>query len=248
MLNSISHGKKSKGPPLVVLHGLFGSANNWNSIARAMSDQRHVICVDLRNHGNSPWHSTHSYDDLATDVAMTIDEPADIIGHSMGGKAAMVLALRYPQLVNKLIVADISPIRYNKSQTSIINALLAINLNIAESRTEVISQMLTIEPDLRAFLAQSINLKEKVWRINLKTLKKDMNKIVGFPNFKTEFIGKTLFITGEKSNYTHESHKPNIRRLFPNSSFISIQNAGHWLHVEKPLEFKDITKKFLNEK
>ena len=161
MLNSISHGKKSKGPPLVVLHGLFGSANNWNSIARAMSDQRHVICVDLRNHGNSPWHSTHSYDDLATDVAMTIDEPADIIGHSMGGKAAMVLALRYPQLVNKLIVADISPIRYNKSQTSIINALLAINLNIAESRTEVISQMLTIEPDLRAFLAQSINIKEK---------------------------------------------------------------------------------------
>jgi len=191
LLNSISHGKKSKGPPLVVLHGLFGSANNWNSIARAMSDQRHVICVDLRNHGNSPWHSTHSYDDLATDVAMTIDEPADIIGHSMGGKAAMVLALRYPQLVNKLIVADISPIRYNKSQTSIINALLAINLNIAESRTEVISQMLTIEPDLRAFLAQSINLKEKVWRINLKTLKKDMNEIVGFPNFD-EFSRKSL--------------------------------------------------------
>ena len=93
-----------------------------------------------------------------------------------------------------------------------------------------------------------VQLREKVWRINLKTLKKDMHKIIGFPKFNTEFFGKTLFISGEKSDYTHESHKPKIRRLFPNSSFIGIQNAGHWLHVEKPLEFKDITNKFLNEK
>lgn len=248
MLNSIYHGEKSKSSPLIVLHGLFGSANNWNSFARTMSNQRQVICVDLRNHGNSPWHSTHSYDDLATDVAMMLDQPADIIGHSMGGKAAMVLALRYPKLVNKLIVADISPIRYNYSQISIINTLLAIDLNKAESRAQVILQMHAIEPDLRAFLAHSINIREKVWRINLKTLKKDMHKIIGFPKFNTEFFGKTLFISGEKSDYTHESHKPKIRRLFPNSSFIGIQNSGHWLHVEKPLEFKDITNKFLNEK
>ena len=161
MLNSIYHGEKSKSPPLIVLHGLFGSANNWNSFARTMSNQRQVICVDLRNHGNSPWHSTHSYDDLATDVAMMLDQPADIIGHSMGGKAAMVLALRYPKLVNKLIVADISPIRYNYSQISIINTLLAIDLNKAESRAQVILQMHAIEPDLRAFLAHSINIREE---------------------------------------------------------------------------------------
>jgi len=177
-----------------------------------------------------------------------LDQPADIIGHSMGGKAAMVLALRYPNLVNKLIVADISPIRYNYSQISIINTLLAIDLNKTESRAQVILQMDAIEPDLRAFLAHSINIREKVWRINLKTLKKDMHKIIGFPKFNTEFFGKTLFISGEKSDYTHERHKPKIRRLFPNSSFIGIQNAGHWLHVEKPLEFKDITNEFLNGK
>ena len=246
MLNTTVYGEQTEKPQLVILHGLLGSAKNWSSIAKSLSGERQVICLDLRNHGKSPWLPTHSYTDLAQDLTNTLDHKVDLMGHSMGGKAAMALCLKNPNLVNKLIIADISPINYKHTQVSIIDALLTIDLNKISNRKQVIEQMEFIPPDLRLFLAQSINLQKKEWDFNLEVLKEESNKISSFPEFNSNFYGKSLFIKGEHSQYTSKSHEKVIMKLFPNCTFETLQECGHWLHYEKPLEYKNKILKFLN--
>lgn len=245
MLNTIVHGDPTDKPKLLIAHGLFGSARNWGVIAKQLSEDRQVIAVDLRNHGTSPWFETHSYENMAADLAEVIDGPTDVLGHSMGGKATMVLACEYPNKVNKLIVADIAPVTYTHTQMGPLEAMRGMNLEIT-SRAEAKAQLTGLEPGVDDFLLQSLDLKEKKWRLNLDILAAEMPKIIGFPPIDSRFEGDTLFLSGGTSTYVKTEHRTEIKRLFPNAKFAKIPGAGHWLHAEKPREFTESVAAFLN--
>lgn len=244
MLNTV-HYDGPKGTPLLIAHGLFGSARNWNVIAKRLSLTRPVVVVDMRNHGASPWFKTHSYDELADDLAEVITQPMDVMGHSMGGKAAMMLALKHAALVRKLIVADIAPVTYAHTQMGPIEAMRGADLNQVNSRAEVAAQMVGLETGVDTFLLQSLDLREKRWNLNLDTLSTEMDKIVGFPDVEGTFNGETLFLSGATSDYVKREYRPRIKDLYPNARFAKIPNAGHWLHAEKPREFEAAVSAFL---
>ncbi len=241
MLNHVTHGTATDAPPLLIAHGLYGSARNWGVIAKRLSQDRQVIAVDMRNHGSSPWFPSHSYPEMANDLAEVLEAfgPADVLGHSMGGKAAMVLALTRPDLVNRLIVADIAPVAYGHSHTMNIDAMMSVDLNKVSRRAEADAQLAkTIDdPMLRSFFTQSLDIKEKTWRLNLETLRQDMPNLVGFPEVTGQYDGPTLFLTGAESDYVRPEHRGLIKSLFPTAVFAKIPGAGHWLHAEKPREF-----------
>jgi len=252
MLNQILHGEKTAEPALLIVHGLYGSGRNWGVIAKRLSDQRQVIAVDQRNHGNSPWFDGHSYLDMADDLADVIrahGQPMDVMGHSMGGKAAMVLALKYPELVNRLIVADIAPTTYGHSQVQYIQAMKAVDLSRIEKRSDAESQLRETvdDPTLPVFFTQSLDVSGKRWRLNLDTLEREMPKILSFPDVSGQFDGPVLFLSGAQSDYVQTQHRPTIKTLFPNAAFAKIPGAGHWLHAEKPREFEAAVRVWLNK-
>ena len=244
-LNTLVHGHPTDRPGLLIAHGLFGSARNWGVIAKRLAEDRQVIAVDMRNHGNSPWADTHSYPDLAADLADMIDTPMDVLGHSMGGKAAMVLALQHPAKVNRLIVADIAPVTYTHSQMGPLDAMRRVDLNIA-TRSEAKAQLGGLDAGVDDFLLQSLDMKEKRWRLNLDVLAAEMDKIIGFPTITGQFDGPTLFLSGGTSDYVLPDHRAGMRALFPQAKFASIPGAGHWLHAEKPREFEAAVAAFLD--
>lgn len=252
MLNTIEHGSFDTGqPPLLIAHGLYGSGRNWGVIAKRLSDQRPVIAVDMRNHGSSPWFDSHSYHDLAADLAEIAEEqgtPVDLLGHSMGGKAAMVLALSRPELVNRLIVADIAPVAYGHSQIQYLDAMRAIDLDRVDTRADAQAQLAPLVDDLALvpFFLQSLDLRAKRWRLNLDTLARDMPQILGFPNVAGTFDRPAMFLTGGTSSYVTTEHRPRIRSLFPRARFFGIPGAGHWLHAERPREFEAALRAWLN--
>lgn len=229
----------------MIAHGLFGSARNWGVIAKRLSATRTVITVDMRNHGSSDWYDTHSYPDMAADLAQVITQPTDVIGHSMGGKAAMMLALTNPALVNRLIVADIAPVAYTHSQMGPIAAMRGVDLTGIKNRGDAQAQLTGLEPGVADFLLQSLDMKEKRWRLNLDVLAAEMDKIVGFPQVSGQFDGPTLFLSGANSDYVQPAARPQIKALFPNAMFAKIPGAGHWLHAEKPREFAAAVSAFL---
>lgn len=243
MLHVVRHDSASQETPLVLAHGLYGSARNWGAIGRALSDRGPVLAVDHRNHGQSPWHDTHSYEDLAQDLASVIesnaDRAVDILGHSMGGKAAMTLALTQPHLVNRLIVADIAPVAYAHGQLEYIHAMEAVDLSRRPKRAEVQARLLSDLGDamLASFFSQSYDPSSGTWRLNLKVLAREMPAILGFPAFSASFSDPTLFLSGGQSEYVTRQHRSEIKRLFPAALFLKIPGAGHWLHAEKPQEF-----------
>ncbi|MGR3454372.1 alpha/beta fold hydrolase [Pseudooceanicola sp.] len=241
MLNTIPHGTPTGQPPLLIVHGLFGSARNWGVIGKRLSEGRQVIAVDMRNHGESPWMPSQSYEDMAADLAEVLEETgrADVLGHSMGGKAAMVLALTRPEMVSRLIVADIAPVAYEHSQTDKIAAMRSVDLSRVERRSDADAQLAEVldDPALCSFFTQSLDLKEKWWRLNLDVLDAEMEKIVGFPETEGQYGGPTLFLTGGESDYVTRAARPRIKSLFPAARFLGIPGAGHWLHAEKPREF-----------
>ncbi|MCW1951876.1 MAG: alpha/beta fold hydrolase [Octadecabacter sp.] len=240
MLNILTYGDPSL-PKLLIAHGLFGSARNWGVIAKRLSDTYHVITPDMRNHGASPWFETQNYFDMADDLAALLDEPAYVVGHSMGGKAAMVLALKHPHLIRKLIVADIAPIVYTHSQTQHITAMRSIDLHAVERRSQAGE---TLDPEVRDFLLQSLDVKEKRWTLNLDVLEAEMPKIIGFPDLTGSFDGPTLFLSGADSDYVTPDHRPKIKSLFPKARFAKLPDAGHWLHAQKPREFEATLRAF----
>lgn len=251
MLNIVKHGNHA-GRPLVIAHGLFGSARNWNAIARRLSDDRPVLAVDMRNHGHSPRAHTQSYSDMAADLVEVIDAnggDADVLGHSMGGKAAMVLALNRPDLVAHLIVADIAPVAYAHSQSHLINAMRSVDLARVTSRRDADAQLAAAVPEdaVRAFLLQSLDLTGDAprWRLNLDVLEGEMPGIIGFPDLSTRFTGPTLFLRGGASDYIRDEHQPLIDRLFPNAQIQTLKGAGHWLHAEAPRPFEAAVRQFL---
>lgn len=250
MLHHIVHPGPATAPPLIIAHGLFGSGRNWGGIARGLTDQRQVVAVDMRNHGDSPWTDTHRYPDMADDliaVAETLDGPADLLGHSMGGKAAMVAALRRPDLFGRLIVADIAPVRYDHAQTRYIDAMRSLDLPAIDRRSQAEDALRRIidDPVLPSFFVQSLDLKARAWKLNLDTLAREMPHILDFPPDPGPFDGPTLMLTGALSPYVTPDHRPRIKTLFPRAVMAKIPGAGHWLHAEKPAEFTAAVRHFL---
>lgn len=255
MLHRVRHGKRTALPALLIVHGLFGSARNWGAIAKRMSDSREVVSVDMRNHGASPFADSHTYADMAHDLAEVIaaeGAPMDVVGHSMGGKAAMVLALTRPEQVNRLVVADIAPVAYDHSQTHYIDAMRALPLADLDTRTEASARFTPLVPDapVRAFLLQSLDLKVSPprWTLNLDVLEREMDAITGWPEEGdyTPFNGPTLFLSGGDSDYVRAEHRSGIRALFPNARMAKLPGAGHWLHAEKPRDFEATLRVFLD--
>ncbi len=251
MLNTIIHGDPTDQPPLLIAHGLYGSARNWGVIARRLSDERQVIAVDMRNHAYSFWDAHHSYPDLARDLAEVIDKvggKADIVGHSMGGKASMMLALEHGSKVRKLIVADIAPVAYTHSQIQFIEAMRAVDMTKVARRSDAEQQLaaLGVEKALQSFFTQSLDVENKQWRLNLDVLAEQMPNIMGFPQIDASWDGPTLFLSGGASDYVLPEHRGQIRALFPKARFAKIPGAGHWLHAEKPREFEASVRAFLN--
>ena len=241
------HDSGGDAPPLLIAHGLFGSARNWGVIARRLSDRGPVTAVDMRNHGNSPWADSHGYADLAEDLAAIAGPGWDVLGHSMGGKAAMMLALTRPDKVRRLIVADIAPAAYGHSQSHLIAAMRALDLKGIASRSEADDRLAPLVPDAttRAFLLQSLDIKGRCWRLNLDLLDREMDIVTGWPGHDGRFEGPTLFLTGAESDYVKPEHREHIRELFPKARFARIPGAGHWLHAQKPREFEASVRVFL---
>lgn len=251
MLNYITHGNATDKLPLLIAHGLYGSARNWGVIAKRLSDERLVVAVDMRNHGQSEWSASHSYPELADDLAMVISAHGgkmDVIGHSMGGKSAMVLALSHPDAVHRLIVADIAPIPYSHSQLQFITAMRAVNFDRVERRSDAEEQLAEagVDPALQSFFTQSLDIPNKGWRLNLDALAHHMPDIMSFPDFVTSWAGPCLFLSGADSDYVKRTDRDRILARFPNARFAKIPGAGHWLHAEKPREFEANARAFLN--
>ena len=246
-LATLVHGEAGDRPPLLIAHGLFGSARNWGVIAKRLAQERRVVVVDMRNHGESPWAEAHDYESMAEDLAQAADGRWDVLGHSMGGKAAMVLALRHPDRVNRLVVADIAPVAYGHTQAHLVEAMAALDLSVMGSRGDADRALAASveDPGVRAFLLQSLDVKERRWRLNLDVLGREMPKILSFPEVEGHFDGPTLFLSGGTSSYVLPEHLDRIKALFPAARFAKIPGAGHWLHAEKPREFEAAVSAFL---
>lgn len=254
MLNLIRHPAETPtdAPPLLIAHGLFGSGRNWGVIARRLADRREVVAVDMRNHGDSPRSAVQGYPEMAADLAEVIAHlggRADVLGHSMGGKAAMMLALTWGDLVRKLVVADIAPFAYSHEQVQNVEAMRAMPLDRVRTRAEADAALAERidDPALRAFFLQSLDLRSAPprWRLNLDVLEAEMPKIIGWPDPPGRFDGPVLFLSGAESRYVRPENRETIKRLFPAARFAKIPGAGHWLHAEKPREFEETVRVFL---
>ncbi len=250
MLHLTRHGTATARPPLLIAHGLFGSGRNWGTIARALSDMREVVTVDMRNHGASDWTATHDYPGMADDLAQVIEGAmggrAHVMGHSMGGKAAMVLALTRPELVGRLIVADIAPVAYrDHSHDRQFAAMRAVDPARATSRAEAAGMMTETPPEVAAFLLQNLDLVHQRWRLNLDLLEREMPELLDFPEGGTPFIRPALFLGGANSDYIRPEHHAAIRALFPAAQIRTIADAGHWLHAERPRAVQEAVQAFL---
>ncbi|MBU2868313.1 alpha/beta fold hydrolase [Pacificibacter marinus] len=246
MLNTVITGQATEKTPLLIVHGLFGSARNWGVIAKRMSHDRQVIAVDMRNHGTSFRADSMSYTDLADDLAEVLHaygapDGTHVLGHSMGGKATMMLALTHPELVKSLIVADISPVAYEHTNKPLIDAMQALDLSKVEKRSDADALLAAdvFDAGVRAFLLQSLVVKDKSWLLNLQVLEDEMPKIVGWPDDITSVFDKdTFFLSGAESSYVSRDHRAATKDLFPKAKFASLPDTGHWLHAEKPREFE----------
>ncbi|KAA9008323.1 alpha/beta fold hydrolase [Histidinibacterium aquaticum] len=226
---------------LLLAHGLFGQARNFRTLAKSLSDTFEVTVPDMRNHGGSPWAETHGYEEMAEDLAPLAG--GAVLGHSMGGKAAMMLALTRPERVEQLIVADIAPVDYGGETHPQLEAMARLDPD-QPSRTAA-RDALEVEEHLKDFLVQSLDLKEKRWTINLDTLRAEMTGIFGWPEIEATYEGPTLFLTGGESDYVRPEHREAIKALFPHARFAKIPGAGHFLHAEKPEAFEGTVRAFL---
>jgi esterase len=242
-------------PPLLIAHGLFGSARNFNTLGKRLATARRVVIVDMRNHGSSPWDPDNSYPALAEDLAEAVTRlcggKAVVLGHSMGGKAAMALALSQPRLLAGLIVADIAPVAYGHSHLGYVEAMQSVDLSrvVRRSNADPMLADAVPEPMLRSFLLQNLNVEggRAEWRINLAALAANMAPMLGFPADlpETAFEGPAYFLHGGASPYAQPETHPRIRALFPGSEIEALPGAGHWLHAEQPEAFLDKVEEWL---
>jgi pimeloyl-ACP methyl ester carboxylesterase len=242
-----------QGDPLVLLHGLFGAARNFGAVQRELAQRHRVIALDARNHGASPHDSDMRYPTMASDVVQTLDHldalPATLLGHSMGGKAAMQAALTQPDAVARLIVADIAPVAYPPHYRTIAAAMASLPLQPGLARPAADAALAEAVPDagVRAFLLQNLQLgAAPAWRIGLNEIVGALAAIEGWEApADARYAGPTLFLAGATSDYIRPEHRPAIRALFPNARFVTLKNAGHWLHVDNPSGFVAVVDAFL---
>lgn len=239
------HQDLGSGTPMMILHGLFGSLDNWRTLSLKLAEQFRVIPTDLRNHGHSFHSDEHTYELMAEDINALYDHlqlsPMVLVGHSMGGKASMFFAQKYPEKVKKLVVADMSPKQYPPHHNIVLQALNAVEMDKVSSRKDVEDQLTTYIPDppTRQFLMKGLVRNDDgtfQWRFNLSTLTSDYNRInVALP--EGQYTGPTLFMAGEGSNYIQKDDHALILHHFPQAQIQVIPNAGHWIHAEQPQAF-----------
>ncbi len=240
------------GRPVVFLHGLFGMARNFGSAQRALEQRFRVLALDIRNHGASPHQAGMAYPDLAVDVRETLlahgIEHAAVVGHSMGGKTAMALALQWPEMVARLLVSDIAPVAYVHGNDQIATAMQAIPLRPDLTRQEA-DRMLrdaVPAPEVRAFLLQNLRFgAEPAWRIGLAEIAAAVPDLEGWVDLPDTYPGPSLFVTGANSRYVEAEHRPVIKALFPAARFVAVKNAGHWVHADNPAGFQSVLEAFL---
>ncbi len=246
MAVALAYQEFGAGEPLVILHGLFGSARNWQSIAKRLAGSHHVYTVDLRNHGRSPWAPTMTFAEMVDDLKAFLDrhalQRAIILGHSVGGKTAMAFTLEHPERTEALIVVDIAPVAYDHSFLPLVQAMQAVDLTGLERRSEAEARLIEGVPDAatRKFLMQNlVTAKHRLkWRINLEAIGTAMSTLTGFPDETShEYEGRVLFISGQRSDYIAREHHDAIFTLFPQAEFAVIPNAGHRVHAEQPDAF-----------
>jgi esterase len=241
------------GDPVLILHGLFGFSDNWQTMAKGLAEHHLVVTPDLRNHGRSPHVPDHSYSEMADDLRAFMEAhwmfSANVIGHSMGGKVAMQLALSYPDMVEKLVVIDIDPSPAEDNHSAIFHALLGIDLSKMTSRTAIetyLSEHIDDRGTLQ-FLLKNITRTDDgafTWKMNLPVLWKHYHDILA-PVQGEPFDKPTLFIRGSRSNYIKPEETTFIKALFPKAEIVTIEGAGHWVHADKPSELLAILQRFL---
>lgn len=245
--------KSGSGPPLVILHGLFGSADNWFSIAKELVEHYTLILVDQRNHGDSPHSDQWNYKVMVEDLLKLLDDEGldkvFLMGHSMGGKTVMNFAVSYPDRVEKLIVADIAPRYYPVHHEAILEGLNSLNLKEIKSRKEADDQLAKhiSELGIRQFLLKSLTRDSEgfAWKINLPVISKNIENVGEALAEGAQFEGPTLFLAGANSNYIQQKDLPDIKAHFPNYELEFVADAGHWLHAEQPHAVVEEMRKFL---
>ncbi len=250
----LNANQAGEGPPVVLLHGLFGAGRNFGAIQRALAPRFRVVALDMRNHGDSPHAADMRYPTQAEDVrdtmhALDIDKAA-IVGHSMGGKAAMAMALRWPDSVARLLVADIAPVNYQHGNKAIAEAMASIPMVSTLTRREADAALEASVPraDVRAFLLQNLRLGNSPrWRIGLEEIAAALPDLEGWVDLPSSYNGPSVFVTGANSDYVLPEHRPIIRALFPAARFVAIKDAGHWVHADNPSGFLSVLQAFLDE-
>jgi pimeloyl-ACP methyl ester carboxylesterase len=259
------------GPRVVFVHGLFGQGKNWTTIAKGLADRHRVTLLDLPNHGHSPWTDRVDYLDMVEMLAAELEqlgEPVTLVGHSMGGKVAMQLALRRPELLRALVVVDIAPVSYPPSGgrtddpdeeaspfAAYIEAMRAMDLDSLSTRDDADQALRAAVPSrmVRSFLLQSL-VREGLgagggwrWRLNLDLLDRDLGELRGFPTPPpgAAFGGPVLWVAGANSSYVLPEDRPHMDALFPATRLVRIKNAGHWVHSEQPEIFLETLRRFL---
>lgn len=232
-----------EGKPVIILHGLFGMLDNWQTVAKKLADEYMVYIVDQRNHGRSPHLPDFNYTLMAEDLQIFMESQwiyeAIIVGHSMGGKTAMRFALDYPEMVEKLVVVDIGPKQYPAGHDLIFESLLSVDLSTVKSRQEVATILSKKIPDqgVVQFLMKNLSRTKQdtyEWKMNLPAIFKNYSNILAPLSVKQVFESEALFIRGEKSPYIQDKDWPSIHNVFPKASLITIPGAGHWVHAEQP--------------
>jgi len=249
MLHSTIHGK---GPALLVLHGLFGSADNWSSLGKRWATGFEVHLIDLRNHGRSPHFLSHTYSDMAQDLVEYLQHhnlaSAYVLGHSMGGKAAMTLACMAPDSVRAMLVADIGPWAYPIHHAAILQAMQQLNPGQFSQRKEAEAAFALsgLDAGTRLFLLKNLYWKGQIlaWRLNLNTLAQHMEEVGKPLSAQARYTGPTLFVRGEHSNYIPLQSEPLIQAHFPNAKLQTLPAAGHWLHADQPEAFYHLVLEF----
>lgn len=245
------------GARVVFCHGLFGQGKNWTVIGKALSTDHRVVLVDLPDHGQSPWTDRFDYLETADQVAelFSADDPVALVGHSMGGKVAMLVALRHPELVERLCVVDVAPVGYDHSSefTRYIEAMRSLDLDSLERRDDADRALEDAVPSsmVRSFLLQSLRREDDgwAWRLNLEVLGRDLAEISGWPGDRLvgvePYDGSVLWVSGERSDYVAPEHAAAMDRWFPRARRVTVKGAGHWVHSEQPQVFGEVLRAFL---
>jgi len=243
-----------EGTPQIIMHGVFGSSDNWQTVGKEFAKKFKVYLVDLRNHGKSPHSDEFNYPAMAKDVIEILDDEgiskAHILGHSMGGKVAMALATNYADRLEKLVVVDIAPKHYPPHHEQIFNGFKSVDLLTIKSRKDADEQMAKTIPNMgvRQFILKNLDRDENgefKWKLNLKVIEREAKLIGSSIDENAHFSGETLFIGGGKSDYIQREDHELILKHFPGASIETIEGAGHWVHAEKPKELHDVVINFL---